>query len=152
MLCNARSPLFALLADQGLTLASAREAVRKYHDEHAERSDTAENVDDESARERYEEDREALRGIGIDLDKVREAVRGRFGEDLSAIALRVEGARQESPAGMRQALADVETAPHREMEDFRKYRDALQDGISMSHSVQDESAVRCAVDTLQVRR
>lgn len=83
MLCNARSPLFALLADQGLTLTSAREVVRKYHDEHAERSDTAETVDDESARERYEEDREALRGIGIDLDKVREAVRGRFGEDLS---------------------------------------------------------------------
>ena len=45
--------------------------------------DTAETADDESARERYEEDREALRGIGIDLDKVREAVRGRFGEDLS---------------------------------------------------------------------
>ncbi|OCW85846.1 Clp protease [Nocardia farcinica] len=83
MLCNARSPLFALLADQGLTLTSAREVVRKYHDEHAERSDTAETADDESARERYEEDREALRGIGIDLDKVREAVRGRFGEDLS---------------------------------------------------------------------
>ncbi|UPG69199.1 Clp protease N-terminal domain-containing protein [Gordonia hongkongensis] len=83
MLCNARSPLFALLADQGLTLTSAREVVRKYHDERAERSDTAETADDESARERYEEDREALRGIGIDLDKVREAVRGRFGEDLS---------------------------------------------------------------------
>ena len=83
MLCNARSPLFALLADQGLTLTSAREVVRKYHDEHAERSDTAETVDDESARGRYEADREALRGIGIDLDKVRDAVRGRFGEDLS---------------------------------------------------------------------
>ncbi|MFC8312564.1 ATP-dependent Clp protease ATP-binding subunit [Gordonia sp. JH63] len=83
MLCNARSPLFALLADQGLALTSAREVVRKYHDEHAERSDAAETADDESARERYEEDREALRGIGIDLDKVRDAVRGRFGEDLS---------------------------------------------------------------------
>lgn len=83
MLCNARSPLFALLADQGLTLSSAREAVRKYHDEHADRSETPETAADESVRERYEEDREALRSIGIDLDKVREAVRGRFGEDLS---------------------------------------------------------------------
>ncbi|WP_055475181.1 Clp protease N-terminal domain-containing protein [Gordonia sp. HS-NH1] len=83
MLCNARSPLFALLADHGLTLSSAREAVRRYHDEHADRSDTAETADDESFRERYEGDREALRTIGIDLDKVREAVRGRFGEDLS---------------------------------------------------------------------
>ena len=45
MLCNARSPLFALLADQGLALTSAREVVRKYHDEHAERSDTAETAD-----------------------------------------------------------------------------------------------------------
>ncbi|MCZ0911752.1 Clp protease N-terminal domain-containing protein [Gordonia amicalis] len=82
MLCNARSPLFTILADQGLTLASAREVVRKYHDEHADVAD-ATDTDDESARQRYEEDREALRSIGIDLDKVREAVRGRFGEDLS---------------------------------------------------------------------
>ncbi len=79
MLCNARSPLFTILADQGLTLASAREVVRKYHDEHADTTD----ADEESARQRYEEDREALRSIGIDLDKVREAVRGRFGEDVS---------------------------------------------------------------------
>lgn len=82
MLCNARSPLFSILADRGLTLASAREVVRKYHDEHADRADVT-DTDDESARRRYEEDREALRSIGIDLDKVREAVRGRFGEDLS---------------------------------------------------------------------
>ena len=32
---------------------------------------------------RYDEDREALRAIGIDLDKVREAVRGKFGDDLA---------------------------------------------------------------------
>ncbi|GAA12446.1 Clp protease N-terminal domain-containing protein [Gordonia alkanivorans] len=82
MLCNARSPLFSILADQELTLASAREVVRKYHDEHADQADVT-DTDDESARRRYEEDREALRSIGIDLDKVREAVRGRFGEDLS---------------------------------------------------------------------
>ncbi|SDU61413.1 Clp protease N-terminal domain-containing protein [Gordonia westfalica] len=82
MLCNARSPLFTILADQGLNLASAREVVRKYHDEHADQAE-ATDTNDESARRRYEEDREALRSIGIDLDKVREAVRGRFGEDLS---------------------------------------------------------------------
>ena len=72
MLCNARSPLFTVLTDQGLTLAEARKVVR--------------NDDDgpvEDVRYRYEEDREALRSIGIDLDKVREAVGDRFGEDLS---------------------------------------------------------------------
>ncbi|MEO9326882.1 Clp protease N-terminal domain-containing protein [Gordonia aurantiaca] len=82
MLCNARSPLFSVLADQGLTLAPAREVVRRFHDEKAEEAADG-DVDAESARQRYEEDREALRSIGIDLDKVREAVRGRFGEDLT---------------------------------------------------------------------
>ncbi|WP_238421467.1 Clp protease N-terminal domain-containing protein [Gordonia sp. 'Campus'] len=83
MLCNARSSLFPFLADQGLTLAPAREVVRTYHDEHADADESGSSADDESGRRRYEEDREALRSIGIDLDKVREAVRGRFGEDLS---------------------------------------------------------------------
>ncbi|WP_168702058.1 Clp protease N-terminal domain-containing protein [Gordonia paraffinivorans] len=82
MLCNARSPLFTILAEQGLTLATARDVVRKHHDEKAEQAEDA-DPDDESARRRYEEDREALRSIGIDLDKVREAVRGRFGDDLT---------------------------------------------------------------------
>ena len=80
MLCNARTPLFATLTEQGLTLAGAREAVRAYHD--ADDSDEAKDAQ-RSAAERYEEDREALRSIGIDLDKVREAVRDRFGDDLS---------------------------------------------------------------------
>ncbi|MCF3939340.1 Clp protease N-terminal domain-containing protein [Gordonia tangerina] len=84
MLCNARSPLFALLAEQGLTLSTARDAARGYHAEHDDETDaTASDSDEESAQQRYDEDREALRSIGIDLDKVREAVRGRFGEDLS---------------------------------------------------------------------
>ncbi|MYR08536.1 ATP-dependent Clp protease ATP-binding subunit [Gordonia sp. SID5947] len=84
MLCNARSPLFTLLGEQGLTLTSAREAAQKYHAENDD--DTAEATEatsEESAKQRYEEDRDALRSIGIDLDKVREAVRGRFGEDVS---------------------------------------------------------------------
>ncbi|ALG85861.1 Clp protease N-terminal domain-containing protein [Gordonia phthalatica] len=72
MLCNARSPLFAVLADQGLALTAAREAVKATH------GDTADDV-----RDRYEEDREALRSIGIDLDKMRDAVGDRFGEDLA---------------------------------------------------------------------
>lgn len=72
MLGNARSPLFAVLADQGLTLASAREVVAKNR-----------SGEPEERPDRYEEDREALRRIGIDLDKVRDAVGDRFGEDLA---------------------------------------------------------------------
>jgi hypothetical protein len=83
MLCNARSPLFSLLGEQGLSLAPAREVVEKFHAERDDDTDDAASTDDESAQQRYEEDRDALRSIGIDLDKVREAVRGRFGEDLS---------------------------------------------------------------------
>lgn len=80
MLGNARSPLFALLHAQGLRLESAREVVRDYHQEHSAELDDAEAV---AAADRYEEDREALRSIGIDLDKVREAVSDRFDEDLA---------------------------------------------------------------------
>ncbi|MGV9713260.1 Clp protease N-terminal domain-containing protein [Gordonia sp. NPDC003424] len=83
MLCNARSPLFTLLGEQGLTLAGAREAVRAYHAENAEAADDSADAAEETAAQRYEEDREALKAIGIDLDKVREAVRDRFGDDLS---------------------------------------------------------------------
>ena len=84
MLCNARSPLFGVLGEQRLTLATARDAVRAYH---AERdvADPEADADDaqESAQQRYSEDREALRSIGIDLDTLREAVRTRFGDDLT---------------------------------------------------------------------
>ena len=80
MLCNARSPLFGLLGEQGLKLDAARDVVRAYHEENdADEEQAAE----QSAAERYEEDREALKSIGIDLDKVRAAVRDRFGDDLS---------------------------------------------------------------------
>ncbi|MCH5643950.1 Clp protease N-terminal domain-containing protein [Gordonia sp. ABSL49_1] len=85
MLCNARSPLFALLGEQGLTLAGARDVVREFHaQQDSEESEAADDqAAEETAQQRYDEDREALRGIGIDLDKLRSAVRDRFGEDLS---------------------------------------------------------------------
>ena len=84
MLCNARSPLFGLLAEQGLTLANARETVRAYHAERdTAEPDAADDDAQESAQQRYSEDREALRSIGIDLDKLRDAVRSRFGDDLT---------------------------------------------------------------------
>ncbi|MFT4087341.1 MAG: Clp protease N-terminal domain-containing protein, partial [Gordonia sp. (in: high G+C Gram-positive bacteria)] len=80
MLCNARTPIFGLLTEQGFTLDAARTAVREFHSENAEAQAEAE---ESSAEQRYEEDREVLKSIGIDLDKVRAAVGERFGEDLS---------------------------------------------------------------------
>ncbi|MFF0707658.1 Clp protease N-terminal domain-containing protein [Gordonia sputi] len=80
MLCNARSPLFGLLGEQGLKLDAARDVVRAYHEEN---DADEEKAAEQSAADRYEEDREALKSIGIDLDKVRAAVRDRFGDDLS---------------------------------------------------------------------
>lgn len=81
MLGNARSPLFELLGDQGLTLKSARETVRAYHADHAE--EAPDDADEVTAADRYAADREALASIGIDLDKVRAAVGDRFGDDLA---------------------------------------------------------------------
>ncbi|MFW0795277.1 Clp protease N-terminal domain-containing protein [Gordonia sp. CPCC 205515] len=83
MLCNARSPLFSLLGEQGLTLAGARETVRTFHDENPEAAEDSAAAAEQTAAQRYDDDKEALRAIGIDLDKVREAVRERFGDDLS---------------------------------------------------------------------
>lgn len=79
MLCNARTPLYGVLTEAGLNLIDARDASRAYHDE----NDTDDDAAEQSAADRYEEDREALRSIGIDLDKVRAAVRDRFGDDLA---------------------------------------------------------------------
>ena len=73
MLCNARSAVFNMLAEQGLTLAQAREVVREYHQANEADSDN----------DRVDEDKEALAAIGIDLDKVREAIKSAFGDDIT---------------------------------------------------------------------
>ena len=76
MLCNARNPMFGVLGDLGFTLDGARTAVTDYHQDNDEPPTS-------DADGRYEDDREALRSIGIDLDRVREAVRSKFGDDLA---------------------------------------------------------------------
>ncbi|MGO3328064.1 Clp protease N-terminal domain-containing protein [Gordonia sp. (in: high G+C Gram-positive bacteria)] len=76
MLCNARNPIFGVLGDLGFTLDGARKVVADYHEDNDEPSTP--DVDS-----RYEDDREALRSIGIDLDRVREAVQSKFGDDLA---------------------------------------------------------------------
>ena len=76
VLCNARDPLVAVLAGHGITLETARGAVRAAP---AEPENTPTSDED-----RYAEDREALKILGIDLDKVREAVARNFGDDLTS--------------------------------------------------------------------
>ena len=73
MLCNARSSVFNILGEQGLTLAQAREVVREYHEANKTDAD----------KDRVDEDRDALAAIGIDLDKVRAAVKSQFGDDIT---------------------------------------------------------------------
>jgi hypothetical protein len=83
MLCNARGAGNEILQDLGLTLRDAREAARAFHDAAAAASDDDVDADDKTVDEAVREDREALRAIGIDLDKVRRAVRDTFGEDIA---------------------------------------------------------------------
>ncbi|GAA1460647.1 Clp protease N-terminal domain-containing protein [Williamsia maris] len=77
MLCNARSPIFDRLTAEGFTLTAARETVR------AVRGD-AEDTDAEDAdSSQVDEDREALKSVGIDLDKVATAIKNTFGTDIT---------------------------------------------------------------------
>jgi hypothetical protein len=83
LLANMRGPAYAALADHGLRLDTARDLVVTHHTEpHDESSDEPAGVPDDT--DRLEEDREALRAIGIDLDRVRAAVRENLGADLTA--------------------------------------------------------------------
>lgn len=76
LLCNARTDSAAILNTQGLTLSGARAALIAYRESVG--PDTEPN--DESS---VDADREALKGIGIDLDAVREAVKEAFDRDIT---------------------------------------------------------------------
>jgi hypothetical protein len=89
LLSNMRGSTFALLTEHGLRLDSAREVVvaqRALRDEARPSPSATPDADvpgEDSADSDLDEDREALRAIGIDLDKVREAVRSTFGDDIT---------------------------------------------------------------------
>ncbi|MBO1756744.1 Clp protease N-terminal domain-containing protein [Allobranchiibius sp. CTAmp26] len=78
---NLRGSMQPLLAEHGLTYAAARDIVV------AQRRDDASNPDNESddgpQTANLDDDRDALASIGIDLDKVTEAVGEAFGEDIT---------------------------------------------------------------------
>ncbi|MGD9958227.1 Clp protease N-terminal domain-containing protein [Nocardioides sp.] len=79
LLANVRGETYALLTQHGLTFDQARSIVIERHVETPRDQD----ADPEASSAELDEDRAALRAIGIDLDKVREAVRSTFGDDIT---------------------------------------------------------------------
>src|SRR5262249_48774896 len=67
------------LRAHGLDLDTTRDLVATHHVD--PEPETDETQSDEATG--YDEDREALKAIGIDLDRVREAVRANLGADLA---------------------------------------------------------------------
>ena len=86
LLANVRGETYALLNSHGLEFDSAKTIVIDRHPvteaAHLNRQNPARTPDQAAAE--LDEDRAALRAIGIDLDKVREAVRSAFGDDITA--------------------------------------------------------------------
>lgn len=80
LLSNVRGSVYPVFAEHGVTYDWARKVVEEKHDD--EKDDEPRDGAAESANN-LDEDREALRAIGIDLDAVRDAVRETFGEDIT---------------------------------------------------------------------
>jgi hypothetical protein len=79
LLANPRGTAYAALWDHGLHLDSAREIVAERHVDPVDETEPGEEPETSA----YDDDREALRAIGIDLDRVRDAVRTNLGQDLT---------------------------------------------------------------------
>jgi Clp amino terminal domain, pathogenicity island component len=83
LLANPRGTAYAALRDHGLDLDSARDLVAAHHVDTEARPQAGPEAGRETRDSGYEEDRDALKAIGIDLDAVREAVRANLGDDLA---------------------------------------------------------------------
>jgi hypothetical protein len=83
LLANPRGTAYAALRDHGLDLDTARDLVAQHHVEAEPETDEPGESADSTAAPDYAEDREALKAIGIDLDRVRDAVRENLGADLA---------------------------------------------------------------------
>ncbi len=80
LLANMRGTAYAALTDHGLRLDAARDLVAARH---VDVTDDDADPDPSDEPDGLDEDREALRAIGIDLDRVRETVRTNLGADLT---------------------------------------------------------------------
>jgi hypothetical protein len=83
LLADRRSEAASLLLAHGLTFDGCREAVVSHHRDHPEAAPAPDDDREDDPARAYAEDREALAALGIDLDRIREAVRSSFGEDLA---------------------------------------------------------------------
>ncbi|HEY3528975.1 MAG TPA: Clp protease N-terminal domain-containing protein [Nocardioides sp.] len=79
LLANPRGTAYAALHDHGLDLDTARDLVAAHHVD----AEPETEADPSGHAAGYDEDRDALAAIGIDLDRVREAVRANLGADLA---------------------------------------------------------------------
>lgn len=79
LLANVRGTTYQVLAEHGVTYEWTRRVVAEKHDDSGADPSTAGG----DAPSNLDEDRDALKAIGIDLDKVRDAVRRTFGEDIT---------------------------------------------------------------------
>ena len=80
LLANPRGTAYAALWDHGVNLDTARDLVAEHH---VDPEPEADEADEPGQASDYAKDREALEAIGIDLDRVREAVRANLGADLA---------------------------------------------------------------------
>lgn len=80
LLANPRGTAYAVLWGHGINLDAAHDLVVRHH---VETAPPTEDAPDATEASDYAEDREALEAIGIDLDRVREAVRANLGADLA---------------------------------------------------------------------
>ena len=78
LLANPRGTAYTALTDHGLTLDTARDIVAERHVDPVDQTEPGEEPETSA----YDDDREALRAIGIDLDRVRDAVKANLGQDL----------------------------------------------------------------------
>ena len=83
LLANARGTAYAALRDHGIDLGTARDLVAEHHVETEPETDGSDERDEAAQTPDYAEDRDALKAIGIDLDRVRDAVRANLGADLA---------------------------------------------------------------------
>ena len=80
LLANMRGTAYAALTDHGLRLDAARDLVATHH---VDVTDVDADPEPAGEPDGLDDDREALRVIGIDLDRVREAVRENLGAELT---------------------------------------------------------------------
>jgi len=113
LLANPRGTAYAALWDHGVNLDNAREIVATHHVDAESETDETSESGESAETSGYAEDREALKAIGIDLDRVREAVRANLGDDLAdGWADRPERGRGRGRGGRRDGRGDRRRRRH----------------------------------------